>query len=78
MRQNTEVAIEMIRKEVDNPILANALLSGKFDATTMVAGQITKLTKAMNDLEAKDMEYIDLFTYNPDVLGNTKADPDQT
>lgn len=77
MRQNTEVAIEMIRKEVDNPILANALLSGKFDATTMVAGQITKLTKAMNDLEAKDMEYIDLFTYNPNVLGNTKPDPDQ-
>jgi len=77
MRQNTEVAIEMIRKEVDNPILANALLSGKFDATTMVEGQITQLTKAMNDLEAKDMEYIDLFTYNPNVLGNTKADPDQ-
>ena len=77
MRQNTEVAIEMIRKEVDNPILANALLSGKFDATTMVEGQITQLTKAMNDLEAKDMEYIDLFTYNPNVLGNTKPDPDQ-
>jgi len=77
MRQNTEVAIEMIRKEVDNPILANALLSGKFDATTMVEGQITQLTKAMNDLEAKDMEYIDLFTYNPNVLGNTKADRDK-
>ena len=77
MRQNTEVAIEMIRKNVDNPILSNALLSGKFDATPFVEGQITKLTNAMNDLEAKDMEYIDLFTYNPNVLGNTKADPDQ-
>ena len=77
MRQNTEVAIEMIRKNVDNPILSNALLSGKFDATPFVEGQITQLTNAMNDLEAKDMEYIDLFTYNPNVLGNTKADPDQ-
>lgn len=77
MRQNTEIALEMIRKEVANPVLANAMLSGKFDATQLVEGQITKLTKAMNELEAKDMEYIDLFTYNPNVLGNTKADPDQ-
>ena len=64
IRQNTEVMLELIQKEVSNPILRNAMLSGNFDVSQLVEGQITKLSKAFQDLEAKDMEYVDLFSYD--------------
>jgi hypothetical protein len=77
IQRNTEVMLEYINKNVKNPILKNAMLSGNFDPTVLLSGQITELSNSMQNLEAKDMEYIDLFTYNPNVLGNTKPDPDQ-
>ncbi len=66
IRQNTEVMLEYINKNVDNPILRSALLSGNFDATQLLGDEIVKLQTTMQSLEAEDMEYIDLFSYDPD------------
>jgi hypothetical protein len=68
IRQNTEALIAMLDKEVDNPLLENALLSGKFDATDLLGDEIVQLRKTFQGLQKKDMEYIDLFTYNAPII----------
>jgi len=68
IRQNTEALIAMLDKEVNNPLLENALLSGKFDATDLLGDEIVQLRKTFQGLQKKDMEYIDLFTYNAPII----------
>ena len=69
IRQNTETLIAMLDKGVNNPLLENALLSGKFDATDLLGDEIVQLRKTFQGLQKKDMEYIDLFTYNAPIIG---------
>jgi len=65
VNRNTEVLLDFVDKKVDNPIVANALLSGNFDATALVTGKLTELKKALNNLDKDDLEYVDLFTFAP-------------
>jgi len=65
INRNTEVLLDFVQKEVDNPVVANALLSGNFDATALVSTKITDLKKSLNNLDKDDLEYVDLFTFAP-------------
>ena len=65
INRNTEVLLDFVEKEVDNPVVANALLSGNFDATALVSTKLTELKKALNNLDKNDLEYVDLFTFAP-------------
>ena len=78
IRQNTEVMLEYINKNVNNPILRNAMLSGNFDATQFLGNEITKLQTTMQSLEASDMEYVDIFNYDPSRPDVDKVSLDKT
>ena len=65
INRNTEVLLDFVEKEVDNPVVANAMLSGNFDATALVSTKLTELKKALNNLDKNDLEYVDLFTFAP-------------
>lgn len=63
VNRNTKVLLKFVEENVNNPILADALLTGKFDATQLLQGELTKFTQALEGLEKEDFEYTDLFTY---------------
>jgi hypothetical protein len=65
INRNTEVLLDFVEKNVDNPIVAKAMVSGDFDVTDLVLGQITNLKTSLNNLDKEDLEYVDLFTFAP-------------
>ena len=65
INRNTEVLLDFVEKNVDNPIVAKAMASGDFDVTDLVVGQINELKGSLNNLDKEDLEYVDLFTFAP-------------